>query len=231
MAAAVLIAAASAGASGGQPIAAPSQADGATTARIVTAGPAWQGPGRGRVMARLTPYTTPTFEPQTLLVLGSARAGGRLWLRLRLPIRPDGSTGWVPRHRVILSHTPYWVTVSLAARQVSVYRLGVLMHTFQAVVGKPSTPTPTGLAAVYEKDPQPSPNDFLGTWALPLTILSHALHSFDGGPGRVAIHGRGGASLLDPLGSAASHGCIRIDNGPVGWMADHLPLGTPVDIH
>jgi lipoprotein-anchoring transpeptidase ErfK/SrfK len=44
--------------------------------------------------------------------------------------------------------------------------------------------------------------------------------SFGGGPGRVAIHGRDGTSLLDPLGSARSHGCIRIDNGPITWMAE-----------
>ncbi len=51
-----------------------------------------------------------------------------------------------------------------------------------------------------------------------------------GGPGRIAIHGRGGASLLNPLGSAASHGCIRIDNGPVSWLATHVPQGAPVQI-
>ncbi len=32
------------------------------------------------------------------------------------------------------------------------------------------------------------------------------------------------------MGSAASHGCIRIDNGPIMWMAHHLPQGTPVEI-
>ena len=100
----------------------------------------------------------------------------------------------------------------------SVYRSGSLVRSFQAVIGKPATPTPTGLAAVYEVDRQPDPEGFLGTWALPLTILSHALFNFGGGPGRIAIHGRGGASLLDPLGSARSHGCIRIDDTDVGWL-------------
>ncbi|MBV9796655.1 MAG: L,D-transpeptidase [Solirubrobacterales bacterium] len=44
------------------------------------------------------------------------------------------------------------------------------------------------------------------------------------------VHGRGGTSLLDPLGSARSHGCIRIDNGPIAWIAEHVPLGAPVEI-
>ena len=56
------------------------------------------------------------------------------------------------------------------------------------------------------------------------------LEDYGGGPGRVAIHGRAGASLLDPLGTARSHGCIRIDNVHVSWMASHLPVGTPVQV-
>lgn len=51
-----------------------------------------------------------------------------------------------------------------------------------------------------------------------------------GGPGRIAIHGRDGASLENPLGSAASHGCVRVDNDQIDWMAAHIQPGTPVDI-
>jgi lipoprotein-anchoring transpeptidase ErfK/SrfK len=61
-------------------------------------------------------------------------------------------------------------------------------------------------------------------------LFSKVLFNFGGGPGCVSIHGRGGASLIDPLGSAASHGCIRINNGRVDWMASHLSQGTPVQI-
>ena len=46
----------------------------------------------------------------------------------------------------------------------------------------------------------------------------------------MGIHGRAGAGLLDPLAGARSHGCVRIDNGPVAWMAAHVPVGTPVRI-
>jgi lipoprotein-anchoring transpeptidase ErfK/SrfK len=191
---------------------------------------ALSAPVDGKRVMKLTPWTSFSHEPQTLLVLGSAYIEGQQWLRVLLPVRPDGSTAWVTTNQVVLSHTDYWITVRQSARRVLVYRQGVLRRSFLAVIGKPSTPTPTGLGAIYEEDPEPSPNDFLGTWALPLTLLSHALTSFDGGPGRVAIHGRGGTSLLDPLGQALSHGCIRIDNGNVGWIATHVPIGTPVDI-
>jgi lipoprotein-anchoring transpeptidase ErfK/SrfK len=60
--------------------------------------------------------------------------------------------------------------------------------------------------------------------------MSNVLENYGGGPGRVGIHGRAGASLLDPLGSARSHGCIRIDNHHVAWLAAHIPAGTPVRI-
>jgi lipoprotein-anchoring transpeptidase ErfK/SrfK len=147
-----------------------------------------------------------------------------------LPIRPDGASGWIPRDNAVLLFTRYWVIVDKRARVVTIYHDGRQVRRYLAVVGKTSTPTPDGLAAIYEKDPQPDPNAFLGTWALPLTALSNVLYNFGGGPGRVAIHGRAGASLQDPLGSARSHGCIRLDNGPVGWMAHHLSQGTPVQI-
>ena len=39
-----------------------------------------------------------------------------------------------------------------------------------------------------------------------------------------------GASLENPLGSAASHGCVRVDNDQIEWMAAHIQPGTPVDI-
>ena len=65
---------------------------------------------------------------------------------------------------------------------------------------------------------------------MPLTVESNVLFNFGGGPGRIAIHGRDGASLENPLGSAASHGCIRIDNDEIDWMASSILPGTPVDI-
>jgi len=209
-------------------IAAPSPGDGATIAGVVQGTEALGRPGAGRKVWRVQTQTSLSGDPQVLLVLGSAMHDGHEWVRVLLPIRPDGTSGWIPRNNVDLMHTPYWVSVNTGERTVTVDRDGRELHRYRAVVGKPSTPTPDGLAAIYEKDPQADPTAFLGPWALPLTILSNVLYSFGGGPGRVGIHGRDGASLLDPLGTAASHGCIRIDNDPVTWMAHHLPAGTPV---
>jgi len=212
----------------GTTVAAPSRSDGATIAQIVVRTDAWTRPDGTRRRLRLSTQTSWSGEPQSLLVLGSTEVGGQEWLRVLLPIRPNDSSAWIARSNVLVSHTPYWVTITLHRRQVAVYRAGRLRRRFTAVVGKRSTPTPLGLAAIYERDRQPDANGFVGSWALPLTALSNKLHSFDGGPGRVAIHGRGGDSLRDPLGSARSHGCIRVDNGAVSWLAHRLPIGAPV---
>ena len=153
---------------------------------------------------------------------------GRGWVRLLLADRPNGTSGWVPADRVLLRRTRYWVEVDTGDRWVTVYRDGARVRRFRAVVGAPATPTPLGLAAIYERNRQPDPAAFLGPWALSLTHMSRVLESYGGGPGRVAIHGRGGASLTDPLGSARSHGCVRVDNRNVAWMAATIPVGTPV---
>jgi lipoprotein-anchoring transpeptidase ErfK/SrfK len=54
------------------------------------------------------------------------------------------------------------------------------------------------------------------------------LEDYGGGKGRVAIHGRSGGLLADPLGTAASHGCVRLDNDAVSWLAARAVEGTPV---
>jgi lipoprotein-anchoring transpeptidase ErfK/SrfK len=201
-----------------------------TVARVVA--PAFarkrlRGPKRGWPVSTQTSWTG---QPHTLLVLDAAVHRGLEWVKVLLPLRPNGTAGWIPRDRVVLGRTRYWVQVRTDSRQVTVYRNGKPVRRFRAVVGKPSTPTPTGLAAIYEATRQPNPGGFVGPWALPLTIMSNVLYNYGGGPGRVAIHGRAGASLLDPLGTAASHGCIRIDNDKVSWMAAAVPVGTPVRI-
>jgi len=169
--------------------------------------------------------------PVALLVLAS-RVGpeGRTWLRVLLDQRPNGTAVWLNAEDALLSVDGWRIAVSLPTRQLTVYRTGLLVRTFAAVVGKPSTPTPTGLFAIAAELRQPDPKLFEGSWVLPLTAHSNVLTSFDGGDGQVALHGRGGASLLDPLGTARSHGCVRLANPAIDWIATHVPLGTPVTV-
>jgi hypothetical protein len=190
----------------------------------------WTRPDGGRLRWRTPRQTSWASSPVGLLVLGSATVDGRRWLKVRLPVRPNNASGWIDAGRVQLRRTPWRVVVHLDRRRVDVYRAGRLARRFSAVVGTPSTPTPRGQFAIWEQVPEPDPTGFIGPWALHLTAHSDVLRSFGGGPGRVAIHGRDGTSLLDPLGSARSHGCVRIADSNIRWLASVLRAGVPVSI-
>ncbi|MFN0154746.1 MAG: L,D-transpeptidase [Gaiella sp.] len=207
----------------------PSRETGATVGKIMVATVARARPNGGKVLWRIPTSTTWGEGPQELLVLDQATdTAGRVWVGVRLPLRPNGTVGWIREDHVRLFETPYWIDVSRARREVSVYRDGELVRRFRAVVGASSTPTPAGLHAVYDPIRQQNPEGFIGPWALHLTAFSNVLDNYGGGPGRVAIHGRAGASLRDPLGTARSHGCIRVNNDDVRWLARVIPRGTPV---
>jgi hypothetical protein len=173
-------------------------------------------------------------DPPWLLVLSSPHAArDRCWLRVRLPWRPNSAGGWVDAGDVSVQQNPWRIDVSTARRTLTLYRAGARRGVVRVVVGKPSTPTPAGLFAITWAI-RWHPDDFLGSWVLELTAHSNVLRQFAGGDGMVGLHGRGGASLLDPLGSARSHGCIRLANQAIDWLvrtvgASRLP-GTPVRV-
>lgn len=151
-----------------------------------------------------------------------------LWLEVMLPGRPDGLTGWIAAqdtHRLV---TGWHIVVDLARRRVSVYRDGHVVKTFQAVVGKPSTPTPTGRFFV-EETLQMAAGHPGGPFALALSARSNALQEFEGGPGQIALHGRN--DLGGTLGTAASHGCVRLSTASIDWLAARIGPGTPTTIY
>lgn len=170
-----------------------------------------------------------------LLVLAAIRdRDGRCWLKVRLPRRPNRAAGWIDSGSVLLRPTTWRIDVSLATHTLTLDRAGVPRRRIRIVIGAPSTPTPTGIFAIIGAWPSP-PNAFLGSWILALTAHSNALREFDGGHGRIGIHGRGGSSLRDPLGTSRSHGCIRLANTAIDWLVNtvgraQLP-GTPVWVH
>jgi lipoprotein-anchoring transpeptidase ErfK/SrfK len=201
----------------------------AHVARLVA--PTWarRQPGRIPSVMKVSPLAEWGGGEVQYLVLGSRLVEGRRWLRVRLPERPNDAAGWIPADVTRDSTTPWRIVISTAASTVTVERAGRKVITFSAVVGKPSTPTPHGLFAIDEPIRQP-PGSELGPWALFLTAHSRVLDDYGGGPGRIAIHGRAGPLLADPLGTHASHGCIRIANARVRWLQHIAVNGTPVEV-
>jgi lipoprotein-anchoring transpeptidase ErfK/SrfK len=169
-----------------------------------------------------------TGAPTTLPVLSrTIGSHGIRWLRVMLPGRPNGSSGWIAEQGTRPLVTPWRIIVDLNARAVGVYRDGHLVRAFRAVIGKPSTPTPTGRFFVEETVKMPA-GQAGGPFALALNARSNVLEEFEGGPGQVAIHG---SDQLDaPLGTAASFGCIRLADASVEWLSDRIAPGTPVTI-
>jgi lipoprotein-anchoring transpeptidase ErfK/SrfK len=206
-------------------------AEAAWTAKIVYPTVARVAPRpRARRIARVATAAAWNGGPVALLVLGSRRDWrDRLWLRVRLPERPNGRSGWIDADFARLRQTPWRIVIDRGSRRATAFRAGRRVRSWRIVVGAPSTPTPLGLFAVYERVRQPR-GSVLGPYALQLTAHSNTLRNYGGGPGRVALHGRSGPLLSDPLGTAASHGCIRVQNRIVRWLARRALPGTPVRI-
>jgi lipoprotein-anchoring transpeptidase ErfK/SrfK len=201
----------------------------AHVARVVAPTRALAEPGAGRTVMKVSPLAEWGEGEVQYLVLRSELVDGRRWLEVRLPERPNNDTGWISADVTRVSTTPWRILISTDEARFTVERAGRRVSSFSAVVGKPSTPTPRGLFAIDEPIRQPAGSE-LGPWALFLTAHSRVLDDYGGGPGRIAIHGRAGPLLADPLGSKASHGCIRIPNARIRWLSRIAVDGTPVEV-
>src|SRR5665213_125418 len=168
-----------------------------------------------------------TGERTVLPVVATTNSQGTRWLKVRLPGRPNSHTGWIEANIVTLTVTDWRIVVHLSSRQVIVSERGRVVRTFLAVVGKPSTPTPTGDFFVEETVPLAAGAGG-EPYALALSARSNALATFDGGPGQVAFHGI--ANIGGTPGTAVSHGCMRLQTADIAWLAAHISSGVPVTI-
>jgi lipoprotein-anchoring transpeptidase ErfK/SrfK len=152
-------------------------------------------------------------------------ADGSEWVQVAALRRRTQVKVWVPAWATRRVWIPYLIKVDISSRLATVYRSGKVAHRFRVVVGTPSTPTPTGRWYVVDRL-RLHESWAYGKWALATSAFSTVLKRFDGGLGQVALHARG--SLAAPVGSAASHGCVRFRDGDIAWIASHVPNGTGV---
>lgn len=165
----------------------------------------------------------PSGAPLVFLVRRQAGA----WVQVDLPVRPNGSTGWVHAADVTVTGVAYRVDVLRRAHLLRVYRFGRLVSTYPIGVGKADTPTPGGVYYLKELLRPPDPAGAYGPYAYGLSGFSTTLTSFAGGDGVIGLHGTDQPQLV---GQDVSHGCIRLRNADITVLAHQLPLGTPVRI-
>jgi hypothetical protein len=179
-----------------------------------------------RVVGRL-PAMTPEHVPNLTLALSGKIERGRYWVKVRLPMLPNGSTGWVPRSalgafnairtRLVIDRSLFTATLYRSGRAIFRTRIGV---------GKRQWPTPRGEFHVREKlsgfkDP------IYGPIAFGLNARSPVLTDWLNG-GFIGIHGTNRPGILP---GRVSHGCIRMPNPAILRLARLMPMGTPVTIH
>ena len=162
--------------------------------------------------------------PQVFLVEEQRDDG---WIRVLLPVRPNGSTGWIRASDVELTATTYRVTIELGEHLITVYNGDEVVLQEAAAIGKPETPTPPGRYYIRVLLESTNPDSVYGPFAYGLSAHSDVLTSFNGGDAEVGIHGNNDASVL---GTSVSAGCVRISNDGIRRLTEILPLGTPVEI-
>jgi lipoprotein-anchoring transpeptidase ErfK/SrfK len=232
VAALVLIAAASFGAAKTEPAAAvaivivkPSQ----QLAVLLTSHQAVSRPSKHSAAVLFIKVRRPITGERTVLPVLAHRTSsdGLHWLRVRLPGRPNGHTGWIKKRATVAVITHWHIVVDTSARRVTVYKWARPVRSFRAVVGKSSTPTPLGTFFV-EETIRLRTGDVGAPYALALSARSNVLRRFEGGPGQVAMHGL--ANVGGVLGSAVSHGCVRLNSRAMSWLAAHIGPGVPATI-
>ncbi len=162
-------------------------------------------------------------QAQVFLVL-DRRPG---WLRVVLPVRPNGSTGWVREGDVTLTRHRYRIDVSLSRHRIEVYDGDERIVDAPAGIGTTDTPTPGGTYYTWVLiDPS---NSGYGAYAYGLNGFSDVLDRFGGGDGRLGIHGTTDESTV---GRDVSHGCIRVTDAVITQLVEAigLPLGVPVTV-
>jgi len=179
------------------------------------------------VVTRLHWNTEDGFPEIYLLLRASWDAQGREWIELRIPGRPNGRTGWVPRAALGAFHlTRQLLVVDRERLRMDFYTDGRLRWSAPVAVGKPSTPTPPGRFWIRERFAIEDPTS--GYWPYAFGTSDYSTLTDWPGGGVVGIHGPYYQPQLIP--GRISHGCIRLRVADDEWLAQHLGLGTPVHV-
>ncbi|MEM9087484.1 MAG: L,D-transpeptidase family protein [Cyanobacteria bacterium P01_F01_bin.53] len=123
------------------------------------------------------------------------------------------------------------LVLSLSARRVAVYRGEMLVASYAVAVGREGWNTPTGEFNVFQKQTNPA-------WEHPFTgevlppgpdnpLGARWIGFWSDGTNSIGFHGTPDESVI---GSAVSHGCVRMRNEDVLALYEQVGLDTPVTV-
>jgi lipoprotein-anchoring transpeptidase ErfK/SrfK len=145
----------------------------------------------------------------------------------RVSVKPDVTTREVERANATV------ITIDRAHFKLRLFKKRKFSRSYTVAVGQPAYPTPTGLYAIQNKQVNP-------TWTVPNSPWAGELQGqsvsgsdpnnplkarWMGIVNGVGIHGTGQDYSI---GTAASHGCIRMHVSDVIALYSRTPVGTPV---
>ena len=149
------------------------------------------------------------------------------WYHVQLPMRPNGSAGYVRARDVTLLRVRTRIEVDISRRRVMLFRRGKPVLSASAAVGSSATPTPTGRYYVNQRLVPADTSGPFGPGAIGVSAFSNVLTGWtQGGP--IAIHG---TNQPWSIGRPVSNGCIRLQNPVLRRMFAAALAGTPVVIH
>lgn len=180
-----------------------------------------------RRVGRLHMWTEDGFPEVYLLLAEHIDNQLKPWVRVRIPARPNGQTGWVRRSALGPFHVSGWrLVVDRRTKRLTAYDKGHRVLSAPVGIGKPTTPTPAGRFWIRERLPVPDRSSPYFPYALGTSDYS-TLIDWPGG-GVVGIHGDWNQPWLIP--GNPSHGCIRMHNPDIAWLAPRVPIGTPLRV-
>jgi lipoprotein-anchoring transpeptidase ErfK/SrfK len=152
--------------------------------------------------------------------------GGRLWIQVRLPVLPNGTTGWIPRGALGgYEETRAHLIVRRGRQTARLERRGRTVFRARVGIGQLRWPTPAGEFIVRNRltgfsDP------VYGALAFGTTARSATLTDWPGG-GFIGIHGTDQPGLIP---GRVSHGCIRLRDRDIRRLDRLMPVGAAVTI-
>jgi lipoprotein-anchoring transpeptidase ErfK/SrfK len=176
-----------------------------------------------RRIARLRLWTEYRQAEVYLVLREHVDTRGREWLEVRIPMRPNGRTGWVPRDSLgPLQATTLQLVIDRRKLRATLFRRGRAIWSARIGVGARRTPTPAGRYYIRERL-----QSLRGGVYGPVAFGTSAYSGLSDWPkgGVIGIHGTNQPGLIP---GRPSHGCIRFRNGDILRLWRLAGVGTPV---